>query len=112
LAGRGVAQVLDRDIWFEAVAATRDRFDETRPIVSEGPAKFADALHQCIVGHGNIRPNCSKQFILRHKTTGILNQVDKNAEGLGPQHDLSRPAQEAPSIQIQDIETESQALLH
>ena len=41
--------------------------DQARPVVSERPSQFADALHQRIIRDGNIRPDCGKELVLRDK---------------------------------------------
>ena len=65
-----VAQVSgrnDRYGRFKSVAAARNRPDQARPVVSERPSQLADALHQRIVGDGQVRPDRRKELVLRSR---------------------------------------------
>ena len=99
----------DRHVGFEPIAAPRDRPDQARPVVSQGAAQLADALHQRVVRDGEVRPDRAKELVLRDETAGIFDQVIQDRESLGPKRNLVAVEKQAAAMQIQHIAIEPQS---
>jgi hypothetical protein len=84
------------------IAAAGNCPDQACPIVSEGAPQLTDALHQHIIRNREVRPNRSKEFIVRDKTAGIFNQVAQDREDLWPKGNLVLSEKKTAAIQIQD----------
>ena len=100
----------DRNGRFESIAAARNGLDQARPVVPECPSKFADALHQRIVGDGQIGPDRGEELVLRDEAAVVLGEVSQDREGLRPKGDLAAVTKETAAIKIQDIAVELQSL--
>jgi transglutaminase-like putative cysteine protease len=94
----------------EAIAAARNGRDQARPVIPQRPPELADALHQCIVRDGKMRPDRSKELVLRHETARIFHQVPQHREGLRPKGNLGAVEKEATATQIEDITIKPESL--
>ena len=71
------------------VASAGYRLDEPLALVGKRTPQFADALHQDVIGDGDVRPHRREQFVLRDRPPGILQQEAQHRECLRPQDNFA-----------------------
>jgi len=105
---RSVWLPIRRHLSVEPITAARHRLDELRAIVAERAAQLTDALHQGIVGDGDIRPHRREQFVLGNEPAAILDQMKENRERLRPQRHLVTVKQQAAAVAVEHVAVEPQ----
>jgi hypothetical protein len=83
-AGR-VAPLAGSGRWHETISAPRNRDDQCRAGVAERAAQLADALHEGVIGHDEVRPDRREQLVLGDQPLRILSEEPQDREGLGTQ---------------------------
>jgi hypothetical protein len=91
-------------------------------LATQCPAYFDQALHQGIVGHGNVPPHRLEELLLGHDAAGIADEVGQDLEGplaqvylfaipqqRGPQR-IERETREAIRLVCQDFVHSSSGL--
>ena len=114
-AGRRVTRWRDgqffcRHIGFEPIATARHCPQQARSVVAQSAPQLTDALHQHVVRYGDVRPDRSKQLVLRNQTTGVLDEMPENCKCLGPKDNVVIFQKETTPVQIQDVAIEPQSL--
>lgn len=94
----------------EPVTAARNCLDQVRAIVPEFSSQFTNALHERIVGDGQIGPNRCKNLIFGNKTTGILDEAIEHGECFRSKRNFDTVSQKAAATQIQNIAIEQQSI--
>ena len=77
-----------RDCSVEQITAARYRLDKTVVIVAELVTQLPNALRDRVVGHGHVGPYGLVKLLLGDQPPGVLCEVTKYLEGLGPQLDI------------------------
>ena len=95
---------------FESIAATGNRTDVSRAVVPQGAPQLADALHERVVGHDEVRPHRGEELFLRDEPPGIPGEVAQHAERLGPKCDFAAVQEQAAAIQVQHVAVEFQSI--
>ena len=81
---------------FEQVAAAPDR-SYPMLFVTQRLSDFDQALHEGIVGHGDVPPHRLEELLLRHEAAGVADEVGQDLERPLPQGDLfAIPQQRGP----------------
>jgi hypothetical protein len=93
----------------DAIAAPRDRLNQPRAILAQFSAQLADALYQCVIGHGEIGPDSGKDLVLRYETSRVFDQKSQDCEGLRPQGDFVAIEDEAAAAQVEHVLIKRQA---